>query len=345
MFIYKALPDRFEQLVTAAKLEGKAEQSKKTSGRKKFDGTNADDANKANLNVLNKQIGTGDSIDLGAGSDLFHFNKRGIKEGTYNVDMGDDVVRPGRLGRDNDMLKLAKDLSAYTISQDIVNGKNVLRVEDKDTGVIINFTDVEAVLTQNGRYGLVNQNGVWDQGKVESLIADAGGDEIDWTHKNVVDSAYLADHVSVNLGAGQDIFRMNDDVTGEKTVDLGDADGARDKIELRASINDYNIVVDLANSKATFTRDVNGDSQSITFESIGAEDVFVFKNKVDGTNYVDDTFAWTDLVVLPSVVTISATLAAIPELAPIYGLEPLDDADKDDMKIVADLDIELGTIA
>ena len=68
------------------------------------DGTYGD---QANVNALSK---AGGSIDLGAGSDVFHFG--GKKNVTGAVDMGDEAGTSGdRFDKDRDVLKLKKDLS------------------------------------------------------------------------------------------------------------------------------------------------------------------------------------------------------------------------------------------
>ena len=99
------------------------------------------------------------------------------------------------------------------------------------------------------------------------------------------------------MGAGRDVFHFNNlNKTGSGTVDLGDEDGAVDRVVMQGSIDDYTIT-DNGTGKYNVS-DNNGSS--VDFVGMGAEDLFVFANveKSAGkmtANYENDVFTLSEM--------------------------------------------------
>ena len=245
---------------------------------------------KANIKALNKNDG---GLDLGAGSDVFHFGSKEDVTGT--VDMGDAAGENDgdRFGADRDILKLSKDLSAYEITE--TDGGFI--VEDRDTGSKITFSGVDIIKTNSETFNL-------NKVTIEDVIAQSEIG-VDWSGNNHAGLDDLGgDDVTLKMGAGRDKFLFNDlNRAASGTVDLGHADGKKDSVILQGSMDDYTI-----KSAGVNTFQVTSANGS-TVDIIGmeAEDQFVFRNveKSAGerVNYENDLFTAAEMAEAAALMT------------------------------------------
>ena len=157
-------------------------------------GVEGTDGGRANVKALSE---AGGSIDLGAGSDVFHFG--GKKNVTGTVDMDDEVGTSGdRFDKDRDILKLKKDLSEYDI---VDNGNGSFTVTDEaDNGSSITFTGVEIIRTKSEVFNL-------NKMLIQDVIAQSGS--VDWDGKNRATLEEVDVNETLDIGAGRDVFHFN----------------------------------------------------------------------------------------------------------------------------------------
>ena len=261
-------------------------------------GVDGTDGGKANVKALSE---AGGSLDLGAGSDVFHFGgKKGVS-GT--VDMGEEAGTSGdRFDKDRDIVRLKKDLSEYTITE-VTDGSGEFNITDNSTGTSITFTGVEIIRTKSETFNLKKVS-------IEEVIAQSESGT-DWSGNNRATLNDLEVGEEIKMGAGRDTFHFNDlNKTGSGTVDFGHSDGDVDRVVLQGSIGDYTI-----KSAGVNTWQVTKDGSTVDFVGLGAEDLFVFRNveKSAGqvtANYENDIFKTTEMA--EAVGIVQYVLPAIP---------------------------------
>ena len=261
-------------------------------------GVDGTDGGKANVKALSE---AGGSLDLGAGSDVFHFGgKKGVS-GT--VDMGEEAGTSGdRFDKDRDIVRLKKDLSEYTITE-VTDGSGDFNITDNSTGTSITFTGVEIIRTKSETFNLKKVS-------IEEVIAQSESGT-DWSGNNRATLNDLEVGEEIKMGAGRDTFHFNDlNKTGSGTVDFGHSDGDVDRVVLQGSIGDYTI-----KSAGVNTWQVTKDGSTVDFVGLGAEDLFVFRNveKSAGqvtANYENDIFKTTEMA--EAVGIVQYVLPAIP---------------------------------
>ncbi len=312
-----------EKLIEAAQVTEKQVEA----SRGIFDGSNANLANKTNVKSAFNNKDANDVVNLGAGSDTFHFG--GWARGSeFTVDMGnerlgDDAygadvhVRNGFKG-DNDTVTLKKSIDDYTFELN----DDKLVVTDNLSDQTINFLNVEKFrvdgMTVRGEDAADLFNKLMDlQDAVDE--SDPGNDGIDMTLKpnklnlqlahQIVETGTPGDYLDLDNGVvvtgdlndrfhfgGHDV---NSDV--DLTVDMG---SGVDTVSLSKSINNYKIEVGKSDGGDSVTYDSIAftdieTGQKVTFS--GA-DRFVFHNNVENVNYTDDVFDFADLVEATDVV-------------------------------------------
>ena len=261
-------------------------------------GVDGTDGGKANVKALSE---AGGSLDLGAGSDVFHFGgKKGVS-GT--VDMGEEAGTSGdRFDKDRDIVRLKKDLSEYTITE-VTDGSGEFNITENSTGTSITFTGVEIIRTKSETFNLKKVS-------IEEVIAQSESGT-DWSGNNRATLNDLEVGEEIKMGAGRDTFHFNDlNKTGSGTVDFGHSDGDVDRVVLQGSIGDYTI-----KSAGVNTWQVTKDGSTVDFVGLGAEDLFVFRNveKSAGqvtANYENDIFKTTEMA--EAVGIVQYVLPAIP---------------------------------
>ena len=261
-------------------------------------GVDGTDGGKANVKALSE---AGGSLDLGAGSDVFHFGgKKGVS-GT--VDMGEEAGTSGdRFDKDRDIVRLKKDLSEYTITE-VTDGSGEFNITDNSTGTSITFTGVEIIRTKSETFNLKKIS-------IEEVIAQSESGT-DWSGNNRATLNDLEVGEEIKMGAGRDTFHFNDlNKTGSGTVDFGHSDGDVDRVVLQGSIGD-----DTIKSAGVNTWQVTKDGSTVDFVGLGAEDLFVFRNveKSAGqvtANYENDIFKTTEMA--EAVGIVQYVLPAIP---------------------------------
>ena len=261
-------------------------------------GVDGTDGGKANVKALSE---AGGSLDLGAGSDVFHFGgKKGVS-GT--VDMGEEAGTSGdRFDKDRDIVRLKKDLSEYTITE-VTDGSGEFNITDNSTGTSITFTGVEIIRTKSETFNLKKVS-------IAEVIAQSESGT-DWSGNNRATLNDLEVGEEIKMGAGRDTFHFNDlNKTGSGTVDFGHSDGDVDRVVLQGSIGDYTI-----KSAGVNTWQVTKDGSTVDFVGLGAEDLFVFRNveKSAGqvtANYENDIFKTTEMA--EAVGIVQFVLPAIP---------------------------------
>ena len=261
-------------------------------------GVDGTDGGKANVKALSE---AGGSLDLGAGSDVFHFGgKKGVS-GT--VDMGEEAGKSGdRFDKDRDIVRLKKDLSEYTITE-VTDGSGEFNITDNSTGTSITFAGVEIIRTKSETFNLKKVS-------IEEVIAQSESGT-DWSGNNRATLNDLEVGEEIKMGAGRDTFHFNDlNKTGSGTVDFGHSDGDVDRVVLQGSIGDYTI-----KSAGVNTWQVTKDGSTVDFVGLGAEDLFVFRNveKSAGqvtANYENDIFKTTEMA--EAVGIVQYVLPAIP---------------------------------
>ena len=278
-------------------------------------GVDGTDGGKANVKALSE---AGGSLDLGAGSDVFHFGgKKGVS-GT--VDMGEEAGTSGdRFDKDRDIVRLKKDLSEYTITE-VTDGSGEFNITDNSTGTSITFTGVEIIRTKSETFNLKKVS-------IEEVIAQSESGT-DWSGNNRATLNDLEVGEEIKMGAGRDTFHFNDlNKTGSGTVDFGHSDGDVDRVVLQGSIGDYTI-----KSAGVNTWQVTKDGSTVDFVGLGAEDLFVFRNveKSAGqvtANYENDIFKTTEMA--EAVGIVQYVLPAIPDQYQTPNQKIISDAELD----------------
>lgn len=256
------------KLVAAADTDSKQVQA----SREKFDGSNANLANKTNVYAAYAASDQGKPIDLGAGADRFHFGgytRENDGKVELTIDMGSetDVVYdegvhvPKWMNKDKDLVNLSKSIDEYDFSLfpvDAEEGEATgITIKDTATGQVINFIDVE-VIRVNGIK--IHGNSAEEllaaiESKIEE-IEDGYDLSNDKNHMNLkeayaaIDGSeagadyYNTDKDKIQLGADKDKFYFGTFDAGEDvrnfTVEMGKID-REDTVILHGSINDYAI--------------------------------------------------------------------------------------------------------
>ena len=278
-------------------------------------GVDGTDGVKANVKALSE---AGGSLDLGAGSDVFHFGgKKGVS-GT--VDMGEEAGTSGdRFDKDRDIVRLKKDLSEYTITE-VTDGSGEFNITDNSTGTSITFAGVEIIRTKSETFNLKKVS-------IAEVIAQSESGT-DWSGNNRATLNDLEVGEEIKMGAGRDTFHFNDlNKTGSGTVDFGHSDGDVDRVVLQGSIGDYTI-----KSAGVNTWQVTKDGSTVDFVGLGAEDLFVFRNveKSAGqvtANYENDIFKTTEMA--EAVGIVQFVLPAIPDQYHTPNQKIISDAELD----------------
>ena len=278
-------------------------------------GVDGTDGGKANVKALSE---AGGSLDLGAGSDVFHFGgKKGVS-GT--VDMGEEAGTSGdRFDKDRDIVRLKKDLSEYTITE-VTDGSGDFNITDNSTGTSITFTGVEIIRTKSETFNLKKVS-------IAEVIAQSESGT-DWSGNNRATLNDLEVGEEIKMGAGRDTFHFNDlNKTGSGTVDFGHSDGDVDRVVLQGSIGDYTI-----KSAGVNTWQVTKDGSTVDFVGLGAEDLFVFRNveKSEGqvtANYENDIFKTTEMA--EAVGIVQFVLPSIPDQYQTPNQKIISDAELD----------------
>jgi len=278
-------------------------------------GVDGTDGGKANVKALSE---AGGSLDLGAGSDVFHFGgKKGVS-GT--VDMGEETGTSGdRFDKDRDIVRLKKDLSEYTITE-VTDGSGEFNITDNSTGTSITFAGVEIIRTKSETFNLKKVS-------IAEVIAQSENGT-DWSGNNRATLNDLEVGEELKMGAGRDTFHFNDlNKTGSGTVDFGYSDGVVDRVVLQGSIGDYTI-----KSAGVNTWQVTKDGSTVDFVGLGAEDLFVFRNveKSAGqvtANYENDIFKTTEMA--EAVGIVQYVLPAIPDQYQTPNQKIISDAELD----------------
>ncbi len=267
------------------------------------------------------------NIDLGSGNDKFTFGSRFDQDGSIRkfVDMGStggghDVARFAHaqdhylyLNDRNEWVEITDEALA-----DAISGSREITIKyvgpDGDIdGAEVKIRNAEEFKFEVGRlqasfdgYGATHKGG--DKGSDAVIGVDEDGKDdgvttvtVDYADRgNILYATQLdgiqvddGETLKVNLGGGKDAFNFGNALnyqarngTGESYIVDGGA--GRDTVYLRGTIEDYALEVDGDNVTLTL-RDENGDATgpSITFTDF---ERFVFKNKVGGENFKNDTF-------------------------------------------------------
>ena len=324
------MSDVKQKLIDAVQLEEKKIQA----SREKFelewvDGvavTNSELANKTNLHNAyhNADYGPEDSagvVDLGAGSDVFHFGGwgGGAADGPLLVDMGEEKIDGNPYGddfqlrkgltKDNDVVFLRKTVDKYRFEYDGDNDQ--IGVEDLESQQVVIFQNVEQFRVDGlkvdgsraeeyiseGGFGFMLDGMSPMQSLYMSLIhmQSEAFDEVDITEDPNFLNVQLA-HQILEDGEPEDYVDGNTIVTGELNdrfhfgeyaekadTDLSvDMGDGVDVVGLRKSIEDYTIEVLKSD-----------DGDSVTYDAIA------FTDDVSGQKI---TFSGADKFVFHNIV-------------------------------------------